>query len=115
MNATVFKMNCLYDGHALANAAFQEQWINVMKEFGCKVDSGSDTVASKGMVFCYQQGNSHLLSATVEDDYVVMYNNDGVFKWFCDFLEERGCIYYYNTSGVSTGAHMLIAPSNEYR
>ena len=70
-------------GHPLANAAFQDLWVSVMKEFGFTVVDASDTV------FSFERGDQRMLVATVVDDSLVAYSHEALFREFTDFLEKK--------------------------
>ena len=71
-------------GHPLANAAFQDRWVEIMVEFGFKIVDRNRTV------FSYESASGErLLVATVVDDSIVAYNRMSVFRKFEKFLEAR--------------------------
>ena len=72
-------INHLY-GHPLANAAFQERWVQLMEEFGFKVVDAAKTV------FSYERGSKRILVATVVDDSVVAYSNAELYNEYKEFL-----------------------------
>jgi len=72
-------VNHLY-GHPLANAAFQERWVQLMKEYGFTVIDAAKTV------FAYERGKYRLLVATVVDDSIVAFNNRRLYNAFKEFL-----------------------------
>ena len=79
----VFRLIHHLYGHPLANAAFQNLWVKLMKEFGFK------QVDESGTVFSHEHGKERLLVATVVDDSIVAYLGKALFKKYCDFLESK--------------------------
>jgi hypothetical protein len=67
----------------MANAAWQERWVQLMQEFGFTI------VDTNGTVFSYQEGKERLLVATVVDDSIIAYSSPSIFKKFRDFIEGK--------------------------
>jgi hypothetical protein len=70
-------------GHPLANAAWQERWVELMEEFGFTV------VDTNRTVFSFKEGDDCLLVATIVDDSVVAYSSTAIFEKFKDFIEGK--------------------------
>ena len=71
-------------GHPLANAAFQERWVELMVEFGMHVVDGHN-----GTGFSYEAADVKLLVARVVDDSVVAYSSDAILEKLVTFLESK--------------------------
>jgi Reverse transcriptase (RNA-dependent DNA polymerase) len=74
-------------GHPLANAAFQDRWVEVMREFGFKVLDRNKSV------FAYERRTGdkleRMLVATVVDDSIVAYSHPEIFEKWTAFLESK--------------------------
>ena len=70
-------------GHPLANAAFQDLWVSVMKEYGFTVVDASETV------FSLEKDGKRMLIATVVDDSLVAYSHEDMFLDLVEFLKSK--------------------------
>jgi hypothetical protein len=70
-------------GHPLANAEFQDRWVELMLKFGFTIVDSAKTV------FSYQKDGERMMVATVVDDSIVAYSSSAIYEKFTQFLRDH--------------------------